>query len=188
MADINDIRKGLTIVWRDDLWTVTEFLHVKPGKGNTFVRATVKNVRDGKVIENAFKKGDRFEVARVERRSHQFLYGDDLGLHFMDEQTYEQIQLPREKVEGYEFLKEGGTADVLIYTDEDEAIRAQVPEKVELEVVDTDPGLKGDTATGGTKPAVLETGATVSVPLFIEEGDVVRVRTESGEYQTRVNE
>lgn len=188
MADINDIRKGATIVWRDGLWTVTDFLHVKPGKGNTFVRATVKNVRDGKVIEHAFKKGDKFEIARVERRSHQFLYADEVGLHFMDQETYEQVQLPRDKVEGYEFLSEGGTVDILVWTDEDQPIRAEVPEKVELEVTDTDPGLKGDTATGGTKPAVLESGATVSVPLFIDEGDTVRVNTQTGEYQTRVSE
>ncbi len=188
MADISDFRKGLTIVWRDELWMVSDFLHVKPGKGGAFVRTTLKNVRNGTVREHAFKGGDHFEIARVERRPHQYLYADDLGLHFMDLETYEQTMLPREIVEGYQFLKEGGELDVLIYVDEDEPVRAEVPEHVELAVEETDPGLRGDTATGGTKPATLEGGATVSVPLFIAEGDVVRVNTETGEYVTRVSE
>lgn len=186
MADISDIRRGLTIVWRDALWTVTDFQHVKPGKGGAFVRATVKNLDTGTSMEHAFKGGDKFEIARVERRTHQFLYTDDLGMHFMDAETYEQTQLPQDIVQGYQFLKEGGMVDVLIYVNENRPIRAELPAQVELEVTKTDPGLRGDTATGGSKPATLESGASISVPLFVEEGDVVRVNTETEEYITRV--
>jgi elongation factor P len=123
---------------------------------------------------------------RVERREHQFLYEDELGLHFMNTETYAQFSLPPEQVEGREYVKEGGTLDIIFRTDTEEPLRTDLPTKVELEVTKTDPGLKGDTATNATKPATLESGAVVDVPLFVEEGDVIRVNTSTGEYETRV--
>lgn len=183
----SDFRNGLTFIWKDDLWQIVDFLHVKPGKGGAFVRTTLKNVRDGRELENTFRAGAKVEEVRVEKRSHQFLYEDDYGLHFMNTETYEQFSLPPEQIEGRQYLKEGGTVDILFRADTNEPLKTELPQKVELEVVQTDPGLRGDTAQGGSKPATLESGATVDVPLFIEEGDVVRVNTNTGEYETRVS-
>lgn len=183
----SDFRNGLTFLWKDDLWQIVDFLHVKPGKGGAFVRTTLKNVRDGRELDNTFRAGAKVEEVRVEKRLHQFLYEDDYGLHFMNTETYEQFSLPPEQVEGRTYLKEGGMVDILFRADTNEPLKTELPQKVELEVVQTDPGLRGDTAQGGTKPATLESGATVDVPLFIEEGDVVRVNTDTGEYETRVN-
>lgn len=186
MADTSDFRSGFALEWRDDVWQITDFQHVKPGKGGAFVRTTLKNVRDGRVQENTFRAGEKVEEIRVERRPHQFLYADDYGMHFMNTDTYEQFALPAENVEGREFLKEGGTIDILFRADTETPLNTQMPPNVDLEVTETDPGLKGDTAQGGSKPATLESGAVVDVPLFIEEGDVIRVSTGSGEYVTRV--
>jgi elongation factor P len=124
---------------------------------------------------------------RVERREHQYLYEDDYGLHFMDQESYEQFSMPPEQVEGREFLKEGGDVDIVFRADTEEPLRTEVPQKVDLEVTETTPGVKGDTAQGGDKPATLESGATIDVPLFINEGDVVRLNTETEEYETRVS-
>lgn len=186
MPDTSDFRNGLTLVWNNDLWTIVEFMHVKPGKGGAFVRSKLKNVRTGKVVDNTFRAGERVDTARIERRAHQFLYEDDLGLHFMNQETYEQLTLPTDFVAGRQFIKEGGTVDVMFHAETEQALTTEIAMSVELKVVQTDPGLKGDTATGATKPATLESGAIVYVPLFINEGDVVRVNTERGEYITRV--
>ncbi len=187
MADTSDFRNGLALVWNNDIWTIVEFMHVKPGKGGAFVRSKLKNVRTGKVVDNTFRAGERVETARVERRPHQFLYEDDLGLHFMNMETYEQTSLPVDMVEGREYVKEGGQVDILYHAETEQPLTTEIAKSVELEVVQTDPGLKGDTATGATKPATLESGAIVNVPLFINEGDVVRVSTETGAYLTRVS-
>lgn len=187
MADTSDFRNGLTLVWNGDLWTIIEFLHVKPGKGGAFVRTKLKNVRSGKVVDNTFRAGEKVETARIERRPHQFLYEDDLGLHLMNTETYEQFSLPADRVEGRQFIKEGETVDILFYAEKEEPLTVELPEKVNVTVVKTDPGLRGDTATGGSKPATIESGAVVSVPLFIEEGDVIAVNTETGQYVTRVS-
>ncbi len=187
MADTSDFRNGLTLVWNDDLWTIVEFLHVKPGKGGAFVRTKLKNVRSGKVVDNTFRAGEKVKTARIERRPHQFLYEDDLGLHLMNTETYEQFSLPAERIEGRQFIKEGETVDILFYAEKEEPLTVELPERVDVRVVKTDPGLKGDTATGGSKPATVESGAVVSVPLFIEEGDIITVSTETGEYVTRVS-
>jgi elongation factor P len=187
MVNTSDFRNGLTFIWKDDLWEIVDFLHVKPGKGGAFVRTTLKNVRDGRELENTFRAGAKVEEVRIEDRPHQFLYEDELGLHFMNTQTYEQFSLPAEQVEGREFIKEGGDVDILFRADTDEPLRTEIPQKVELEVVETTPGVKGDTAQGGSKPATLESGATIDVPLFINEGDVIRVNTDSREYETRVS-
>ena len=186
MADTSDFRNGLTLVWNGDLWSIIEFMHVKPGKGGAFVRTKLKNIKSGKIIDNTFRAGEKVDTARVERRSHQLLYEDDLGLHFMNTETYEQIALQPELVQGREYIKEGGTIDILFHAETEQALTVEIPKAVELQVTQTDPGLKGDTATGATKPATLESGALVNVPLFINQGDVIRVNTDTGAYVTRV--
>ena len=183
----SDIRNGLTLVWNGDLWQIVEFMHVKPGKGGAFVRTKLKNVRNGKVVDNTFRAGERIETARVERRQMQYLYEDEMGLHFMNTETYEQTMLAKDLVQGREFIKEGGTVDLLVDASTEEPLSVEIPRTVELVVAQTDPGIKGDTATGATKPATLESGAIVNVPLFINEGDLIRVETETGQYQTRVS-
>ena len=187
MADTSDFRTGLAFEWRDGVWQITDMQHVKPGKGGAFVRTTLRNVRDGRVQEENFRAGAKVEDVRVERRPHQYLYEDEYGLHFMNTETYEQFALNAENVQGREFLTEGGTIDILFRADTDEPLSTKMPTNVDLAVAETDPGLKGDTAQGGSKPATLESGAVVDVPLFIEEDDVVRVSTGSGEYVTRVS-
>ena len=185
MPDTSDFRNGLTLVRNDDLWTIVEFLHVKPGKGGAFVRSKLKHVRSGKVVDHTFRAGEKVKTARIERRPHQFLYEDDLGLHMMNTQTYEQFSLPAERIAGREFIIEGTTVDILFHAEAEAPLNVELPGKVDLVVVKTDPGLRGDTATGGAKPATMESGAVVQVPLFIDEGDVVTVNTQTGEYVTR---
>ncbi|MCH8276972.1 MAG: elongation factor P [Bacteroidetes bacterium] len=187
MADTSDFRNGFSIVWNGGIWSIVEFQHVKPGKGGAFVRTKLKNVRTGRVVDNTFRAGEKVQTARVERRRHQFLYEDDLGLHFMNTETYEQTSLPASAVSGREFIKEGGNIDIIVHAETEQPLTTEIPLSVELLVTQADPGLKGDTATGATKPATLESGAVVNVPLFVNEGDVIRVNTEKGEYITRVS-
>ena len=130
MADTSDFRNGLTIVWNGDLWTITEFMHVKPGKGGAFVRSKLKNVRTGRVVDNTFRAGEKVDTARVERRPHQFLYEDDLGLHLMNTETYEQLTLPADSVEGREFIKECGTIDVLVHAETDQPLSTEISNSV----------------------------------------------------------
>ena len=186
MADTTDFRNGFTMIYNGDVWQIVEFMHVKPGKGGAFVRTKLKNVRDGRVVDNTFRAGEKVQEARVERRQYQFLYEDDLGLHLMDLDDYSQTTMPADRVDKREYIKEGGTIDVLVHAETEEPLTTEIAKSVELEVTQTDPGLRGDTATGATKPATLESGAVVQVPLFIEEGDVLRVNTDTGEYVTRV--
>ncbi len=187
MVDTSRFRNGLTFLWRDGVWAIKEFQHVKPGKGGAFVRTTLKNVRDGRELNNTFRAGEKVEEVRVERRPHQMLYEDDYGIHFMNMETYAQFALPPEQVQGRDFIAEGSTIDILFRADTEEAMATELPTNVDLKVAETDPGLRGDTAQGGSKPATLESGAVVDVPLFIDEGDVLRVNTETGEYVTRVS-
>ncbi|MFT4603383.1 MAG: elongation factor P [Rhodothermales bacterium] len=187
MASTSDFRNGLTLIWNGDLWSIIEFQHVKPGKGGAFVRSKLRNVRSGKIVDNTFRAGEKMETARIERRTYQYLYQDDLGLHFMNLETYEQLSLPEESVPGREFIKEGGTLEILFHSETEQALTTEIPTSVELVVTQTDPGLKGDTAQGATKPATLESGAVVLVPLFINEGDTVKVTTDKGDYVTRVS-
>ena len=149
------------------------------------MRSKLKQVRSGKIVDHTFRAGEKVQTARIERRPHQFLYQDDLGLHMMNTQTYEQFSLPADRVEGRDFLIEGVTVDILFHAEAEEPLNVELPGKVDLAVVDTDPGLRGDTATGGTKPAIMESGAVVLVPLFIDEGDIITVNTQTGEYVTR---
>lgn len=188
MADTSDFRNGLTLVWNNGLWTITYFLHVKPGKGGAFVRTKLRNVRTGQVVENTFRAGEKVDTARVERHQYQYLYTDDSGLNMMHTETYDQIFVSEDKVvSGKGFYKEGGILDVLIYAETGEILTVEVPKTIEVEITYTEDGIKGDTATGALKPATVETGATVNVPLFINQGDKIRVDTTTGEYLARVN-
>ncbi len=187
MADTSNFRNGFSMIWNGDIWSIVEFMHVKPGKGGAFVRTKLRHIRTGKLVDNTFRAGEKIEEARVERRKYQYLYEDDLGLHFMNSDTYDQISLPIDAVQGREFIKEGGTIDIIFHSETEKALTTEIPGSVELMVSFTEPGIKGDTAQGATKPATLESGAIVNVPLFVNEGDVIRVNTEKGDYVTRVN-
>ncbi len=186
MADTSDFRNGLIIKFKNDLYTIVEFQHVKPGKGGAFVRTKVKNLRTGKVLDNTFRSGESVETVRVERKKYQFLYKESGGLVLMDNDTYEQMTVPTEQFgDGEKFLKESEEVEVLL-DDQDQIILVELPVFVILKVIETEPGFKGDTATNVMKPATLETGAQIQVPLFINEGDVLKVDTRTGEYSERV--
>jgi elongation factor P len=181
----NDFRTGVTIEIDGQPWVVVEFQHVKPGKGSAFVRAKIKNVITGSVLERTFNAGEKLPRAHIERREAQYLYGMGDELTFMDVTTYEQVTLSREVVgQGVLYLKENTNVYIMSY--EGRVIGVEIPNFVELEVVETEPGFKGDTATGGTKQAKLETGAVVKVPLFVNVGDVLKIDTRTGEYIERV--
>lgn len=185
MADTSDFRNGLIIKFKNDLYNIVEFQHVKPGKGGAFVRSTLKNLRNGKVLENTFRAGEKVEVVRVERRKYQYLYSEGDSLVCMDNETYEQINISRDLFsEGIKFLKESEEVEILL--NGSEIISVDIPIFINLKVIETEPGFRGDTATGAMKPAKLETGALVNVPLFINEGDVLKVDTRTGEYSERV--
>ncbi len=182
----SDIRNGLTIYIDSTIYQVVEFLHVKPGKGAAFVRTKLKGVVNGKVIDRTFKISETFESVRVERHEYSYLYNDGQFLHIMHKETFEQTMLETSKVEHIEFLKENETLQVVINADDNTILFAELPGQVFLKVTSTAPGAKGDTVTNATKPAVLETGAEIQVPLFINEGDVVKVDTEKGSYIERL--
>ncbi|HET54581.1 MAG TPA: elongation factor P [Ignavibacteria bacterium] len=186
MADTSDFRNGLIIKFKNDLYTITEFQHVKPGKGGAFVRTTLKNLRTGKVLDNTFRSGESVDVVRVERRKYQFLYKDSAGYVLMDNDTYEQMTVQGELFgDGRKFLKESTEVELLM-DDKDQIINVDIPIFVNLEVIETEPGFRGDTATNVMKPAKLETGAEINVPLFVNEGDMLKVDTRTGEYVERV--
>ena len=184
LISVNDLRTGLTLELDGEVWSVIEFLHVKPGKGAAFVRTKLRNIRTGAVSERTFRAGERVPRARIETRQMQYLYGSGEEYHFMDTDTFEQIALQASTLdEAVNYLKENMVIGIQFY--EREAIGIELPTAVELEVTQTEPGFKGDTATGGTKPATLETGLVVQVPLFIEQGDVLKIDTRTGEYLSR---
>jgi len=184
MISTNDFRVGLTIELDGEVWQVMEFQHVKPGKGAAFVRSKLRNLRNGNIQERTFRAGEKVPRAHVETRQMQYLYESGGEYTFMDNETYEQVSLPRERLEQeVKFLKENMNVNLVIY--KGETIGIQLPNTVELEVVETEPGIKGDTATGGSKPAKLETGLVVQVPLFVQEGDRLIIDTRSGEYVSR---
>jgi elongation factor P len=185
MISSNDFRNGVTIVVDGQLWTVIEFLHVKPGKGSAFVRTRLKNVKTGSTVERTFRAGEKLERATVDNREMQMLYNDADGYHFMDSETYENVTLQRELIgDPADFLKDG--MKVAVQTHEGVPISIDLPAHVELRVEETDPGYKGDTATGASKPAKLETGASVQVPLFVNPGDLIRIDTRDRRYIGRV--
>lgn len=188
MATTSDIRNGLCIHYNHDIYKIIEFLHVKPGKGPAFVRTKMKSVTSGKVLDNTFSAGHKIDEVRVETHKFQFLYNDGEGYHFMNTEDYSQIALQEESLDASNLLKEGEIVTVLINSEDQAPLSVDMPASVILEVTHTEPGVKGNTATNATKPATVETGATVNVPLFINEGDKIKVETEKGTYKERVKE
>ena len=179
-----EFKKGLRIVFDGEPYTIVDFQHVKPGKGGAFIRTKLKHMRSGKVIDNTFRSGEKVELVDFEEKHMQYLYRDD-RYHFMDTESYEQLSLSPEEVgDARDYLKENTEVDVLYIGGR--PVTVELPNFVELAIAKTDPGVRGDTAQGGTKPARLETGASVQVPLFLNEGDVVKIDTRTGEYLGRV--
>ena len=188
MASTSDIRNGLCINYNNDIFKIIEFLHVKPGKGPAFVRTKMKSVTNGKVIDNTFSAGHKIEEVRVETHKFQFLYNDGETFHFMNTADYSQIELQKAVLDNPDLMKEGEVVTVLINTEDNAPLSVDLPASVVLEVTATEPGIKGNTATNATKPATVETGATVMVPLFINEGDKIKIETVKGSYKERVKE
>ena len=186
MATTADIKNGMCLDIDGQYYFITEFLHVKPGKGAAFVRTKMKNDVTGRTLERTFNAGVKIEEVRIERRPYQYLYKDDMGYNFMNVETYEQISINGECINGVQFMKEGDMLEVVTHAQSETVLFADMPTHVILEVTYTEPGLKGDTATNTLKPATVETGATVRVPLFIEVGEKIKVDTRDGSYAERV--
>lgn len=185
MVSAGEFRKGITIEIDGQVWTIVDFQHVKPGKGAAFVRTKIKNIMTGSVLERTFNPTERYPKAHVEKKEMQYLYSDGELYHFMDMESYEQIALNLGIVEdALPYIKENMMVQMKFF--KGNPFSVEPPNFVELEIVETDPGFKGDTATSGTKPAILETGAKVNVPLFINQNDVIRIDTRTGEYMERV--
>lgn len=186
MISTADLRNGIVIVQDDALWELVEFQHVKPGKGGAFVRTKLKNVMTGRVLERTFRSGERMEEASLEDQVWQYLYNDGDLFHFMDNETYEQLELGKAVVgEAAKWLLENGSATLTFY--KGKVIKCEGPMFAELRIAKSDPGIQGDRASGATKPATLETGVVVQVPLFLNEGDIVKVDTRTGGYIERVS-
>lgn len=185
MISAGDFRNGITLEMEGNIYQIIEFQHVKPGKGAAFVRTKLKNIINGGVVEKTFRPTEKFPQARIERKDMQYLYSDGDLYNFMDTETYDQIALNSDKVgDSLKFVKENEMVKICSHNGNVFAI--EPPLFVELEITDTEPGFKGDTATGATKPATVETGATVYVPLFVEQNDVIKIDTRTGEYLSRV--
>jgi|TARA_B110000046_G_scaffold177409_1_gene204155 elongation factor P len=188
MVSTSDIRKGLCIKYNNDIYKIIEFLHVKPGKGPAFVRTKLKSVTSGKVLDNTFSAGHKIEDIRVETQKYQFLYRDGEQYNFMNTDDYNQITVEESVLDAPELMKEGELVSISINTEDGMPLSVDMPASVVLEVSHTEPGVKGNTATNATKPAKVETGASINVPLFINEGDKIKVDTEKGSYIERVKE
>ena len=188
MITTSDIRKGLCIRYSNDIYKIIEFLHVKPGKGPAFVRTKLKSVSTGKVVDNTFTAGHKIDDVRVENRKYQFLYKDAETYHFMNSDDYNQIEVDKSQIESDIFLKEGLIVTIIVIADDSNILSVEMPQNVVLEVISSEPGVKGNTATNATKNAKLETGAEINVPLFINEGDKVKVDTEKGVYLERIKQ
>lgn len=186
MATTADFKNGLCIEFNNDLFTIVEFQHVKPGKGPAFVRTKLKSLTTGKVLDNTFTSGHKVTTARIERRPHQFLYKDDFGYHFMDSESFEQTIIQEKLIQYPELMKEGQEVEMVVHAEEEKPLSVELPSFVVLEVTYTEPGLKGDTATNASKPATLETGAVIQVPLFIDQGEKIKVDTRTYAYSERV--
>lgn len=186
MATTADFKTGLCLEFNNGLYSIVEFQHVKPGKGSAFVRTKLKNLHTGKIIENTFASGVKVTTARIEKRPHQFLYKDETGYHFMDSNSFDQVTLEETQIEAYKFLKDGQEVEIYFHAETESAINCELPPFVVMEVTYTEPGIKGDTTQGATKKAVLETGAVIQVPLFLEQGVKIRVDTRTSEYCERV--
>jgi len=188
MANTSEIRNGLCIEYSNDVYQVVEFLHVKPGKGPAFVRTKLKSMTSGKVVDNTFPSSHKIDIVRVERRKFQFLYNDDMGYHFMNNETYEQTTIDKKFIEQPGLLKEGSGVDVLFHAEKDMPLTMEMPQHIILQVTYTEPGIKGDTATNAQKPATVETGAEIRVPLFINEGDFIKIDTRTAQYLERAKQ
>jgi elongation factor P len=184
MISVNDFKTGLTIEVDGGIWQVVDFQHVKPGKGAAFVRSKLRNLRTGAIQEKTFRAGEKVAKAHIDNRRMQYLYSSGDAHTFMDNETYEQIELQTAQIENeLRFLLENMTVQIMMY--QSETIGVELPNTVELEVTETEPGIKGDTASGGTKPATVQTGLTVQVPFFVNEGDVLVIDTRSAQYVSR---
>ena len=186
MISTSDIKKGLCIKYSNDIYKIIEFLHVKPGKGPAFVRTKLKSVSTGKVVDNTFSAGHKIDDVRVENRKYQFLYKDGDTYHFMNNDDYNQIEVDKSQIDSDSFLKEGAIVTIIINSENSNILAVDMPQNVVLEVVESEPGVKGNTATNATKIAKLETGAKINVPLFINEGDKIKVDTDKGVYLERI--
>jgi elongation factor P len=185
MISVNDFKTGITIELEGDLWQVIEFQHVKPGKGAAFVRTKIKNLRKETTVDKTFRGGEKVMRAIVERKPYQYLYAEGDDFVFMNNSSYEQVNVPGTAIgDGLKWLKDSMEVNISFHGDA--ILGVEMPNFVELKVTQTDPGLKGDTAQGGSKPATVETGAVITVPLFVEEGDILQIDTRSGEYLRRV--
>lgn len=185
MADTSDFRNGFVLELEGQMFSISEFQHVKPGKGAAFVRTKLKNVETGRVIDKTFRAGEKVTEVRLETHNYQYLYNDGDLYTFMHSETFEQIALPKEALtDAIPYLKENDSVSILMRGEK--PVTVEVANHVELQITRCDPGVRGDTAQGGTKPATLETGLTVQVPLFVEEGETIRVDTRTGEYMNRV--
>ena len=185
MVQAGDFKNGLTVQIENDIYVVLEFQHVKPGKGPAFVRTKIKNLKSGSIVEKTFRPEEKFPNAHIERKNMQYLYRDGDAFHFMDNDTYDQIELNSKEVgNSLKFIKENETVKMLSHNEKVFAI--EPPQTVDLKITETEPGIKGNTASGGgTKPAIVETGATVLVPLFINNGEIIKIDTETGDYKGR---
>lgn len=186
MINAQDIKNGTCFRLDGKIFVVVEFLHVKPGKGNTFMRTKIKDVVSGAVLERRFNIGEKLESVRVERRSFQFLYTEGKDYIFMNQETFDQMPIDHDLIAGVDFLLEGMNIDVVVDASTETILYAEMPVKVQMKVTYTEPGLKGDTATNALKPATVESGATVRVPLFIDEGEMIEIDTRDGSYLGRV--
>lgn len=187
MATTADFKNGMCLEYNGKLYTIVQFQHVKPGKGGAFVRTRMKNLETGKVIENTFTAGVKINQVRIERRPYQFLYKDELGYHFMHQETFEQISILENQVDNPDLMKEGQYVEMMVHAEQETVLTCELPPFVELTVTYTEPGLRGDTASStALKPATLDTGATVQVPLFINIGERIKVDTRTREYYERV--
>jgi elongation factor P len=186
MASTADFKTGLCLEMNNDIFTIVDFQHVKPGKGGAFVRTKLKSLTSGKVLDKTYNAGEKITTARVEKRPHQFIYADDMGFNFMDMDSFEQISIQEKLIERSNLLKEGQMVDILVHAETETPISVELPAFVELMITYTEPGIKGDTATNAMKPATLETGATIMVPLFVEQDIMIKVDTRDGSYSERV--
>ena len=188
MINSQDIKKGVAVRMDGGIWVCIDFQHRKPGKGNTIMNVKLKNVTDGRVLERRFNIGEKLEDVQITRRPYQFLYKEGEDYIFMNQETYDQTPIPADLVTGVEFMKESDIVEVVSDADTDTVLYAEMPVKTVLRITHSEPGIKGDTATNTLKPATLETGVEIRVPLFIEEGELVQVDTRDGSYIQRVKE
>ncbi len=187
MATTADIKNGMCIEMDGKTYQIVEFQHVKPGTGPAFVRTKLKNLENARVVDNTFSAGSKIEIVRIERRPYQFTYEDDLGAHFMHTETFEEINIDKNLINNYDLMADGQIVEVMFHTEKETVLSAELPQIVDLEVTYTEPGIKGDTASSSSlKPATVDTGATVRVPLFINTGDKIRVDTRTREYYERI--